>query len=74
MVMCRGSVVRPEPIDESELPKKILPYNVWNEANFYYQINSDKYEGIASQLGADPLIASLLDNLGILFCLWQDSS
>ena len=56
-----------EPIDESERPKKILPYNVWNEANFYYQINSDKYEGIASQLGADPLIASLLDNLEILF-------
>ena len=56
-----------EPIDESELPKKILPYTVWNEANFYYQINSDKYEGVASELGADPLIASLLDNLGILF-------
>ena len=46
---------------------KILPYNVWNEANFYYQINSDKYENIASELGADPLIASLLDNLGTLF-------
>ena len=56
-----------EPIDESEKPKKILPYTVWNEANFYYQINSDKYEGIASQLGTEPLIASLLDNLGILF-------
>lgn len=56
-----------QPIDESEKPEKILPYTVWNEANFYYQIDSDKYEGIASQLGTDPLIASLLDNLLILF-------
>ena len=30
-------------------------------------MNSDKYENIASQLGTDPVIASLLDNLGILF-------
>ena len=56
-----------EPIDESELPKKILPYNVWNEANFHYQMDTDKYENIASELGTDLLIASLLDNLGILF-------
>ena len=56
-----------EPIDESEKPEKILPYSVWNEANFHYQMDSDKYEGIASQLGTDPVIASLLDNLGILF-------
>ena len=56
-----------EPIDESEKPKKILPYTVWNKANFYYQIDSDKYEGIAGQLGTDPVIASLLDNLLILF-------
>ena len=74
MVMCRGICCQTEPIDESERPKKILPYNVWNEANFYYQINSDKYEGIASQLGADPLIASLLDNLDNSVCLWQDRS
>ena len=56
-----------EPINESGKPKKILPYTVWNEANFHYQMNPDKYEGIASELGADPVIASLLDNLGILF-------
>ena len=30
-------------------------------------MNPDKYEKIASQLGTDPVIASLLDNLGILF-------
>ena len=56
-----------EPIDESETEKKILPYTVWHEANFWYQMNPDKYENIASELGADPLIVSLLDNLGILF-------
>ena len=56
-----------EPIEESEKPEKILPYSVWNEANFHYQMDSDKYENIASQLGTIPVIASLLDNLGILF-------
>ena len=56
-----------EPIEESESPKKILPYSVWHEANFHYQMETDKYEGIASQLGTEPVIASLLDNLGILF-------
>ena len=56
-----------EPIEKSEKPEKILPYSAWNEANFYYQINPDKYEKIASELGTDPVIASLLDNLGILF-------
>ena len=61
------SCCQTEPIDESERPKKILPYTVWNEANFRYQMNPNKYEGIASQLGTDPVIASLLDNLGILF-------
>ena len=30
-------------------------------------MDSDKYENIASQLGTIPVIASLLDNLGILF-------
>ena len=34
--------------------------------NFYYQLNPDRYENIASELG-QPLIVSLLDNLGILF-------
>ena len=56
-----------EPIDESELPKKILPYTVWNVANFHYRMDTDKYENIASQLETDPVIASLLDNLGIMF-------
>ena len=56
-----------EPIDESEKPEKILPYSVWHEANFHYQMNPDKYANIASELGADPLVVSLLDNLGILF-------
>ena len=56
-----------EPVDESEKPEKILPYSVWDEANLHYQMNPDKYEGIASELGTDPIIASLLDNLGILF-------
>ena len=56
-----------EPIDKSESPKKILPYSVWHEANFRYQLNPDKYENIASALGANPIIVSLLDNLGILF-------
>ncbi len=55
-----------EPIDESESPKKILPYSVWHEANFRYQMNSDKYENIASESGIDPVIAALLDNLGIM--------
>ena len=56
-----------EPIDANEKPEKILPYSVWHEANFRYQMNTDKYESIASQLGTDPVIASLLDNFGILF-------
>ncbi|MYB00219.1 HNH endonuclease [Candidatus Poribacteria bacterium] len=66
-----GSVPRyccqTEPIDESETQKKILPYTVWHEANFHYRMNPDKYENIASQLGTDPVIVSLLDNLGVLF-------
>ena len=66
-----GSVQRyccqTEPIDDSESPKKILPYSVWHETNFRYQLNPDKYENIASALGAGPIIVSLLDNLGILF-------
>ncbi|MDE0636585.1 MAG: HNH endonuclease signature motif containing protein [Candidatus Poribacteria bacterium] len=56
-----------EPIDESRIPKKILPYSVWHEANFWYHLKPDRYENIANELGADPLIISLLDNLGILF-------
>ena len=56
-----------EPIEESESPKKILPYAVWHEANFHYQMDPDKYEKIANELGTDPVIASLLDNLEIMF-------
>ena len=38
------SCCQTEPIEESESPKKILPYSVWNEANFHYQMDTDKYE------------------------------
>ena len=41
-----GSVPRyccqTEPKDESENLSKILPYSVWNEANFHYQMDSGK--------------------------------
>ena len=47
--------------------KKTLPYNVWNEANFHLQINTPKYRLIGEKLGTEPIIAALLDNLGILF-------
>ena len=32
-----------------------------------YQIDSDKYENIVSQLGTDPVIVPLFDSFGILF-------
>ena len=47
--------------------EKTLPYNVWNEANFHLQINTPKYRLIGENLGTEPIIAALLDNLGILF-------
>ena len=47
--------------------EKTLPYNVWNEANFHLQINTPKYRLIGEKLGTEPIIAALLDNLGILF-------
>ena len=52
---------------EEQQPEKILPYNVWHEANFYFQIDSLKYQLIAEKLGTIPQIAALLDNFGILF-------
>ena len=47
--------------------EKTLPYNVWNEANFHLQINTPKYRLIGERLGTEPIMAALLDNLGILF-------
>lgn len=47
--------------------EKTLPYDVWNEANFQLQINTLKYNLIGERLGAKPIIAALLDNLGIMF-------
>lgn len=47
--------------------KKTLPYSVWNEANFHLMIQQAKYEAIGKSIGAEPIIAALLDNLGILF-------
>ena len=47
--------------------EKTLPYHVWNEANFHLQINTPKYRLIGAKLGTEPLLAALLDNLGILF-------
>ena len=47
--------------------EKTLPYDVWNEANFHLQMDTPKYSLIAEKLGTDPIIAALLDNLGIMF-------
>lgn len=53
--------------------EKTLPYNVWNEANFHLQINTPKYNLIGERLGAEPIIAALLDNLGIMFACGEIS-
>ena len=47
--------------------EKTLPYYIWNEANFYLQMETPKYNLIGEKLGTDPIIAALLDNLGIMF-------
>ena len=47
--------------------EKILPYDVWNEANFHLRMNTLKYNLIGERLGTEPIIAALLDNLGLLF-------
>ncbi len=52
---------------EVEQPEKILPYNVWHEANFHFAMDELKYQLIAKKLGTIPVIAALLDNLGIMF-------
>ena len=49
-------------------PKKTLPYHVWNEANFYYEMgDKERYDKIALELEADPVIVALLDHLGLMF-------
>ena len=57
-------------------PENILPYDVWNEANFHYQManglgsnprSKEDYNRIALELETDPVIVALLDNLGIMF-------
>ena len=53
-------------LPDTEPPEKILPYHVWHEANFRLQIDGLKCQVIARKLGAEPIIAALLDNLGIL--------
>ena len=47
--------------------EKTLPYHVWNEANFHLKVEAAKYNLISERLGAEPIIAALLDNLGIMF-------
>lgn len=54
-------------LPDTEQPEKILPYHVWHEANFRLQMDGLKCQVIARKLGAEPIIAALLDNLGILF-------
>ena len=56
------------PSDEDEKPKKkILPYSVWHEANFRYQMGRERCTQIAQALGTEPVITALIDNLGIMF-------
>lgn len=54
-------------LPDTEPPEKILPYHVWHEANFRVKIDEAKYRIIGKRLSAEPIIAALLDNLGILF-------
>ena len=56
-----------QPLAEHEKIEKILPYDVYHEANFHYEMNHARYEHIAAQLDTEPVIVALLDNLGILF-------
>ena len=51
-------------IDPNE---KTLPYHVYHEANFHYQMKPQRYIEIAQEIQCDPVIAALLDNLGIMF-------
>ncbi|MCG9127276.1 HNH endonuclease [Candidatus Poribacteria bacterium] len=54
-------------VERQQEVEKTLPYDVWNEANFHLQMDTTKYSMIAEKLGTDPIIAALLDNLGIMF-------
>ena len=47
--------------------EKTLPYDVYHEANFHYQMDPQRYIEIAQRIQCDPVITALLDNLGILF-------
>ena len=51
---CQTEPIDESKRDESKSPKKILPYSVWHEANFHYQMETDKYESIANELGIEP--------------------
>ena len=55
------------PLDKHEKTEKILPYHVYHEAKFRYEMNHERYEQIASQLDTEPVIVALLNNLGIMF-------
>lgn len=47
--------------------EKILPYNVWNEANFHYITSpTELYDKVALELQTDPVIVALLDNCGLM--------
>ncbi len=54
-------------VGEQQEVEKTLPYDVWKEANFHLQMDTPKYSLIAEKIGTDPIIAALLDNLGIMF-------
>ena len=64
-----GNLVRDccQHFPDTEVPEKILPYDVWHEADFRVKIDEAKYRMIGKRLGTEPIIAALLDNLGILF-------
>ena len=54
-------------VGEQQEVEKTLPYDVWKEANFYLLMDTPKYSLIGEKIGTDPIIAALLDNLGIMF-------
>ena len=63
-VFLRSQICHDLGIDPNE---KTLPYHVYHEANFHYQWNSQRYIEIAQEIQCDPVIAALLDKLGIMF-------
>lgn len=60
----RSQICQELGIDPNE---KTLPYDVYHEANLRYRMNPQRYTEIAQQIQCDPVIAALLDNLGIMF-------